>query len=69
MAADPHRALRDHVCALLAEPHAHVDYKNAVADWPVRLRGTKPAGQPFTPWRILEHIRISQWDKIGRAHV
>src|SRR5947207_8203687 len=22
----------------------------------------KPAGQPFTPWRLLEHIRITQWD-------
>jgi hypothetical protein len=33
-----------------------------VADWPAELRGVKPAGQPFTPWRLLEHIRISQWD-------
>jgi hypothetical protein len=62
MAVDPHRPLRDHVRALLAEPHAHVAFKDAVAGWPVELRGVKPAGQPFTPWRILEHIRISQWD-------
>lgn len=62
MAADPHKAVRDHVCALLAESHAHVEFKKAVAGWPVGLRGAKPPGQPFTPWRILEHIRISQWD-------
>lgn len=59
---DPHRALRDHVLDLLGGGHAHVGFKEAVADWPAELWGAKPAGQPFTPWRLLEHIRISQWD-------
>jgi hypothetical protein len=59
---DPHRALRDHVLDLLGGGHAHVGFKDAIADWPAELRGAKPAGQPFTPWRLLEHIRISQWD-------
>src|SRR5207302_1236301 len=60
--ADPHRALRDHVGELLRGGHAHLVFKDAIADWPIALRGTKPAGQPFTPWRLLEHIRITQWD-------
>jgi hypothetical protein len=60
--ADPHRALREHVVALLEGGHAHVQFEEAVADWPNELRGAKPAGQPFTPWRLLEHVRISQWD-------
>src|SRR5437879_13653279 len=60
--ADPHRALRDHVHDLLRGGHAHLVFKDAIADWPIALRGTKPAGQPCTPWRLLEHIRISQWD-------
>lgn len=34
MAANPHTALRDHVCALLGESHAHVEFQKAVADWP-----------------------------------
>src|SRR5438046_6972425 len=59
---DPDRSLRDHLVALLGEGHAHVPFKDAIADWPAELRGTKPPGQPFTPWRLLEHIRISQWD-------
>ncbi len=59
---DPHRALREHVVALLEGAHAHVQFEDAVADLPTELRGAKPAGQPFTPWRLLEHIRISQWD-------
>lgn len=59
---DPDRPLRDQVVDLLAMGHAHVAFKDAIADWPRELRGAKAPGQPFTPWRILEHIRISQWD-------
>jgi len=47
---------------LLRGGHAHVTFKDAIADWPPALRSAKPPGQPFTPWRVLEHIRISQWD-------
>src|SRR5207245_1046696 len=59
---DPHRALREHVLELLGKGHAHVTFRDAIAAWPAALRGAKPPGQPFTPWRLLEHIRISQWD-------
>jgi uncharacterized damage-inducible protein DinB len=59
---DPYGALREHLITLLGEGHAHVTFKDAIANWPPELRGAKPAGQPFTPWRLLEHIRISQWD-------
>jgi uncharacterized damage-inducible protein DinB len=60
--SDPDRSLRDHLVALLGESHAHATFKDAIADLPAELRGAKPKGQPFTPWRLLEHIRISQWD-------
>lgn len=59
---DPDRSLRDHVVALLGEGRAHITFKDAIADWPSDKRSAKPPGQPFTPWRVLEHIRISQWD-------
>ncbi len=59
---DPQRAVRDHLVELLHGGHAHVKLEDAIADWPPQLRGVKPSGQPFTPWRLLEHIRISQWD-------
>src|SRR3989454_11457436 len=59
---DSDRALRDHLLELLGKGHAHVTFQDTIADWPPALRGAKPAGQPFTPWRLLEHIRISQWD-------
>src|SRR5438093_1251771 len=60
--ADPLRSLRDHLVELLEGGHAHVSFEDGIADLPPQLRGTKPSGQPFTPWRLLEHIRISQWD-------
>ena len=60
--ADPHRPLRDNVVELLRGGHAHIGFADAVADWPPELRRAKPPDQPFTPWRLLEHIRISQWD-------
>ena len=60
--ADSSRPLRDHVADLLGVGHAHVAFNDALAAWPPELRGAKPPGQPFTPWRILEHIRITQWD-------
>src|SRR5439155_19388453 len=60
--SDHHRPLRDHLIELLEGGHAQVTFEDAMAHWPPELRGAKPAGQPFTPWRLLEHIRISQWD-------
>jgi hypothetical protein len=54
--------LRDHVLELLRGGHAHLNFDKAFAGLPVKLRGKKPPGIPHTPWRLLEHIRIAQWD-------
>jgi hypothetical protein len=59
---DSSAALRDHVLYLLRGGGAHLDFEKAVANLPPRLRGAKPPGQPHTPWRLLEHMRIAQWD-------
>ena len=56
------RALRDHLLDLLRGGGAHLHFDAAVADLPTKLRGAKPAGLPHTPWRLLEHMRICQWD-------
>ncbi len=56
------RALRQHLLNLLDAQHAHVNFDSVIKAWPVKLRGAKPRGQPFTAWRLLEHIRIAQWD-------
>jgi hypothetical protein len=54
--------LRDHLLYLLRGGGAHLDFEAAVADLPANLRGAKPAGLPHTPWRLLEHLRLAQWD-------
>jgi DinB superfamily len=55
-------ALRQHLVKLLEGGEAHVEFDRVVEDLPAALRGAKPAGAPHTPWQLVEHIRIAQWD-------
>ena len=54
--------LREHLLDLLGGGHAHLGFDKAVAGLPAELRGTRPAGLTHTPWRLVEHMRIAQWD-------
>jgi hypothetical protein len=62
MTADQTTALREHLLYLLRGGGAHLDFDKAVAGLPPELRGVRPAGLPHSPWRLLEHLRIAQWD-------
>jgi hypothetical protein len=42
--------------------NAHVKTDEALDGIPVELRGTRPHGSPHSPWELLEHLRIAQWD-------
>lgn len=55
-------SLRTHIINLLTKAEAHVDARSELKDFPVKLRGRKPEGAPHTPWQLLEHLRIAQWD-------
>jgi hypothetical protein len=55
-------ALREHLSYLLDGGGAHPSVEQVISDLPPELRGKKPAGLSHTPWRLLEHIRIAQWD-------
>jgi hypothetical protein len=59
---DPHAALRAHVLELLDGGHAHVTFDAAVAGLAADLRNRTPKGVPHSPWRLLEHLRLAQWD-------
>ena len=59
---DQNKALREHVIYLLRGGGAHLDFQAGVADLATALRGAKAPGVPHTPWRLLEHMRIAQWD-------
>ncbi len=59
---DASKALREHLLYLLEGRGAHVDFEKAIGRLPAKLRGAKPKGAPHTPWQLLEHMRIAQWD-------
>jgi len=59
---DPHHSLREHLLELLAGGHAHAKFQDVIKDLPPDLRGQKPANFPHSPWMLLEHLRIAQWD-------
>ncbi|MFO0889372.1 MAG: DinB family protein [Isosphaeraceae bacterium] len=67
------QSLRDSVLELLAGGQAHLTFEAAIADLPEHLRGARAPGSPHTPWRLLEHMRIAQWDilrySVDPAHV
>ena len=56
------KSLRQHILYLLRGGGAHVDIEKSLADLPGELLGSKVPGLPFTAWRLLEHMRIAQWD-------
>jgi hypothetical protein len=56
------QALRDHVLFLLGGGGAHLKFADAVAHLPARQRGRRPAGLPYSPWELIEHMRLCQWD-------
>jgi hypothetical protein len=64
--ASPRRSLdqplRQHLVNLLDGRGAHVSFEQVIEDFPPAFRGIKPAGLPFTAWRLLEHMRLAQWD-------
>lgn len=62
MFEDPHSALRQHLLELLNGGHAHTTFEEAIKGLPGNLRGAKPDKFPHSPWMILEHLRIAQWD-------
>lgn len=55
-------ALREQLVEILRGGHAHATYEDVVANLPAELRGRRPNGAPYSPWMILEHIRIAFWD-------
>jgi len=56
------KALRQHLVELLTGGHAHATFDAAVNNLPPALRGKRPKGAGHSPWEILEHLRIAQWD-------
>jgi uncharacterized damage-inducible protein DinB len=55
-------AFRLQIQDLLDWHHAHADFETVVKDLPAKLRGVAPERLPYSPWQLLEHIRLGQHD-------
>lgn len=56
------KQLRKHLLELLEGKFAHIDLEKVLKDFPIKARNFKLENSPHTPWEVLEHIRIAQWD-------
>ncbi|HSM16571.1 MAG TPA: DinB family protein [Gemmatimonadales bacterium] len=56
------QSLRAHLVILLEGEGAHADLRSTLSAYPSAIAGAKVAGVPHTPWRLMEHLRIAQWD-------
>jgi len=56
------QALREHLLSLLGGGNAHIDFDSLISDFPIDKINERVEGVPYTPWGLLEHMRIAQWD-------
>ena len=54
--------VREQLLALLNGGNAHLPFEQAVADFPAQHFNTFPPNITYSPWHILEHMRLAQWD-------
>jgi hypothetical protein len=50
------------VLYLLRGGGAHVSFDDFIAAFPIDLINNAIERVPYTPWQVLEHMRIAQWD-------
>ena len=55
-------SLRKHVLYLLRDGGAHQSFDEFVNSFPPDLCNRQIDGLPYTPWQVLEHMRLAQWD-------
>src|SRR5918999_4961444 len=58
----PTDPLRGQLLRLLDGRDAHMTFEEAVAGFPAEAINRHPPNVPYTPWHIVEHLRITQWD-------
>jgi uncharacterized damage-inducible protein DinB len=55
-------ALRGHLAKVLDWQDAHATFEDAVKGIPAQARGRRAEGLPYSPWQLVEHLRITQRD-------
>jgi len=56
------RELRNQLVRMLTYRQAHMDFEDAVANFPEEHINTRPPNCDYTFWHLLEHLRICQQD-------
>jgi hypothetical protein len=56
------QAIRKELLALLKGGNAHMNFDEAVADFPLKEINREVPNGNYTVWHLLEHMRIAQWD-------
>lgn len=59
MSADD--ALREHILNLLRGTTER-SFEEAARDFPADFLNVNPPNVDYTPWQLIEHLRVSQWD-------
>jgi hypothetical protein len=59
---DEDKVVREQLLVLLRGGNAHMGIDQAVADFPIEAYNRRPPNMPYTPWHLLEHLHITQWD-------
>lgn len=59
---DTDKALRKHLLALLEGRQAAMAFDDVVADFPAQFRNAFAPNVVYTPWHVVEHMRLTQWD-------
>lgn len=54
--------LKNELTELINRGNAHASFEQVVKNIPFEHLGIKPNGLPYSIWRLVEHIRITQWD-------
>lgn len=67
------KSLRENLIYLLEGGGAHAKFDDVIKGLSPELRGTKPDKLPHSPWMLVEHLRLAQWDILefsrNRKHV
>ena len=61
-ANDRDRLLREQLLGLLSGGDAHLDFAEAVADFPETQINTRLPNVAYTFWHLIEHLRLTQAD-------
>jgi hypothetical protein len=59
---DDDTVLREELLAVLDGVGVHMPFEEAVAQFPDEAINRRPANVEYTPWHLLEHLRITQAD-------